>query len=189
MSSWRDSIALFFASVGGLGFVPFAPGTAGSVFPVLLAYWLRGHSKMWMVIAFGAACAVAFPSIQRVLDRLCEQQTRIGAVDHELERPMCCRKLIGRSLVDPSFIVIDEVIGQLLCLFIVSCYSNLFFKEIFVSFALFRVFDILKPWPIKFIERTLEQKPAFQALSIILDDILAGLLGGGAAVALLKIIN
>ena len=67
---------------------------------------------------------------------------------------------------DPSFIVIDEVFGQLLPLFL--CDNS---YDILVSFVMFRVFDILKPWPIYIIESRLKG-----GVAVMLDDVLAGVM-------------
>ena len=72
---------------------------------------------------------------------------------------------------DKSEIVIDELIGQLISLTPIIIYKNeisypLFF--IFLSFILFRVFDILKPQPIKFIDQI------NSSWAVVCDDCLAG---------------
>jgi phosphatidylglycerophosphatase A len=68
---------------------------------------------------------------------------------------------------DPQFVVIDEVAGQLVTLIAVP----LAWKSFLLSFILFRVFDIVKPPPV----RQLEKVP--EGTGIVLDDIAAGLYG------------
>ena len=68
-------------------------------------------------------------------------------------------------LKDPQFVVIDEVAGQLVALIAVP----LAWKSFLAAFILFRVFDILKPPPV----RQLEALP--EGTGIVLDDIAAGL--------------
>ena len=65
---------------------------------------------------------------------------------------------------DPSFVVIDEVAGQLIALIGVP----LAWKTFPAGFILFRVFDILKPPPVRQIERLPE------GTGIVLDDVAAG---------------
>ncbi|NTV81952.1 MAG: phosphatidylglycerophosphatase A, partial [Candidatus Aminicenantes bacterium] len=66
---------------------------------------------------------------------------------------------------DPGRIVIDEVVGQLLALaFLPGAWV-----PVAVAFALFRFFDIIKPWPI----RRLERLPG--GWGIMADDVGAGL--------------
>lgn len=67
---------------------------------------------------------------------------------------------------DPKQVVIDEVVGQGIP-FLVIGFS---IKEILAAFLLFRFFDIVKPWPIKWIEKRFDDK-----WGIMLDDVLAGI--------------
>lgn len=73
---------------------------------------------------------------------------------------------------DPSFIVIDEVAGQWLVLWAAG--NDIRFWVL--GFVLFRVFDILKPYPIKDIEVYFaDGTQASKATGIMVDDIVAGL--------------
>lgn len=67
----------------------------------------------------------------------------------------------GSGRKDPSHVVIDEVAGQLLTL--VAC--PIIWKPLFAGFILFRVFDILKPPPI----RSMEKLP--EGSGIVVDDL------------------
>jgi len=71
----------------------------------------------------------------------------------------------GFGTKDPQFVVIDEVAGQLVALIAVP----LAWKSFLAGFILFRVFDILKPPPV----RQLEAIP--EGAGIVLDDVAAGL--------------
>ena len=71
--------------------------------------------------------------------------------------------------IDDKSIVIDEVIGYLI--FIVFFDNTLF--VLFSSFLIFRLFDIIKPYPISLIDKKMKN-----ALGVILDDIIAGLFSG-----------
>lgn len=67
---------------------------------------------------------------------------------------------------DHSGIVWDEIVGFLIAMFMVApTYLN-----ILLGFILFRFFDILKPWPIAYIDRRLAG-----GIGIMLDDVLAGI--------------
>lgn len=102
------------------------------------------------------------------------------------ETPLSLRTLIGIALAllavligipaatqvsrasgkkDPQFVVIDEVAGQLIALISVP----LAWKTFLAGFILFRVFDILKPPPVRQLERLPE------GTGIVLDDVAAGI--------------
>jgi phosphatidylglycerophosphatase A len=76
-------------------------------------------------------------------------------------------ELLGEH--DFGGIVWDEIAGFLITMWLVpfSWYAVL------VGFALFRVFDIFKPWPIKWIDQKVEG-----GLGIMLDDVIAGIMAG-----------
>ncbi|MCA3387017.1 MAG: phosphatidylglycerophosphatase A [Roseomonas sp.] len=75
---------------------------------------------------------------------------------------------------DPGWIVVDEAAGMLLALAGLSVDASIW--GVLIAFGLFRVFDILKPWPVSWAD---QQKGAF---GVMLDDIVAGAL---AALALI----
>jgi len=66
---------------------------------------------------------------------------------------------------DPQFVVVDEVAGQLIALIAVP----LAWKTFLAGFILFRAFDIIKPPPV----RQLEKLP--EGIGIVLDDVAAGI--------------
>jgi len=67
-------------------------------------------------------------------------------------------------------IVWDEIAGYLITMWLVP----LSWQAMVLGFVLFRFFDILKPWPIKWIDRQVHG-----GLGIMLDDVLAGVFAGG----------
>ncbi|PYX80484.1 MAG: phosphatidylglycerophosphatase A [Acidobacteria bacterium] len=132
------------ATLFGVGRLPLAPGTWGSAATVLLwwlvSHWIGGSWQLGAAIGLVVlATGVGIPAATRV-----ERQT-------------------GRK--DPQFVVIDEVVGQLIALIAVP----VFWKSLLSSFILFRVFDTLKPPPV----RQLEKLP--EGIGIVMDDIGAGL--------------
>jgi len=84
----------------------------------------------------------------------------IGIPAATLEARGCGKK-------DPSHVVIDEVAGQLLTL--VAC--PIVWQALLVGFILFRAFDIVKPPPV----RSLERLP--EGTGIVVDDLGAGIYG------------
>lgn len=128
------------ATFFGIGLFPVAPGTLASAVAAL-AYKLLLHGWARPVYALLLA-ALALAGARAA-----------GAYARELGRP------------DPGRIVVDEVCGQLLALaFLPGTWT-----AAALSFALFRFFDIIKPWPI----RKLEKLPG--GWGIMADDIGAGL--------------
>jgi len=79
--------------------------------------------------------------------------------------PAATRAARAATTKDPQFVVIDEVAGQLIALIAVP----LAWKTLLVGFILFRAFDIIKPPPV----RQLEKLP--QGTGIVLDDVGAGI--------------
>ena len=75
---------------------------------------------------------------------------------------------------DPSEIVIDEVVGQMLPLLAIPVYETLYLAPkiyyCFAAFLLFRLFDIWKPFPVRYIDNNIKG-----ALGIMLDDIFASI--------------
>ena len=77
---------------------------------------------------------------------------------------------------DNSFIVIDEVAGMLVALTFIAHEAILYF----FAFLLFRLFDILKPWPISWVDKNVKG-----GFGILLDDLIAGFVAGGIIFAIL----
>ena len=71
--------------------------------------------------------------------------------------------------IDDKSIVIDEIIGYLS--FMIFFDTNV--TNIIIGFLLFRFFDILKPFPISYVDKKIKN-----SLGVILDDLLAGLFSG-----------
>ncbi len=138
------------ATFFGLGLVPLAPGTAASA-AAALAYVFALHSLAWPLYVL----------LVIVLFFVGTAVSRIYAA--ELGRP------------DPGRVVIDEVCGQLVALAFVPAG----WVPAGLSFVLFRFFDIIKPWPI----RRLERLPG--GWGIMADDVGAGL----AAAVLVRLVR
>ena len=81
---------------------------------------------------------------------------------------------------DPGWIVIDELVGQWLCFAFVPEWNAL---NLAASFILFRFFDILKPAPIKQIDKKLKG-----GLGVMFDDVVAGIFAGVILLLLKKFI-
>ena len=76
-------------------------------------------------------------------------------------------KLLGQE--DPGPVIIDEVAGMMVALFLLPVTWQVYLG----AFILFRLLDVLKPWPI----RKFEKLPG--SWGIVLDDLAAGLITNG----------
>ena len=139
-----NTLSMIFSTFFGTGFFPVAPGTVASFLTVLL-FKLGLYKLSW---PFQALIIVAVFIAG-------------GAAANRYAR------LLNRK--DPGRIVIDETCGQLIALFLMTPG----WKELLLAFFLFRIFDIIKPYPIK----KLEALP--HGWGIMADDVGAGLAAAG----------
>lgn len=122
-----------------IGRMPFAPGTWGSVAALPLAY---------ILYLLGGGPAVL-----------------AGAVVAFLVGWWATARYVTSPSDDPKEVVIDEVAGQLLALSMVTPGI----VEYIAGFALFRLFDIAKPWPVGWADKRVKGP-----LGVMIDDVLAG---------------
>src|SRR5262245_48662685 len=118
--------ATLIATWFGCGYVPVAPGTAGSLAALLAAVLLHlasGAGSMQFLIAGIAMIAPAVWSAERLA------------------------KSVGKK--DPRLVVVDEVVGQWVTL---AGATNLNWKSWTLAFVLFRVLDVVKPPPVRQLE-------------------------------------
>lgn len=138
----KNSAALMLATWFGCGFSPAAPGTAGSLGALGTAWlfhlWTR--PPMWIFAAL--ALALVLPAVWAA--------AAVARMKND---------------EDPSLVVVDEVIGQWIALAGADAFIP---GQTVAAFLLFRLFDILKPWPV----RNAERLPG--GWGIVADDFLAG---------------
>jgi phosphatidylglycerophosphatase A len=137
------------SSVFGIGYFPHAQGTIMSAIALPLAILLALKFGGGYVVIAGTAIIVLVIGILS-----CSEHVR------ETGNP------------DPSECVIDELAGQLLASSFVA-FGALSLPAFFLSFVLFRIFDIWKPWPVSWAENELHG-----GLAVMMDDIIAGLMAG-----------
>lgn len=166
ISNLQAFVALAVTTVFGLGFCPIAPGTIGSFVASFFTYLFLDQINITKFINFSLviSCLIAIPFIEFVLKHIAPYQKNL------------------KKKNDPSYIVIDEVIGQFLSFSVISLFFRLLSIHVILSFIAFRFFDIFKPWPIRQIERKLGEIPSYQALGVVTDDIIAGILAGGSVI-------
>jgi phosphatidylglycerophosphatase A len=170
----KDYLALALATCG-VGYLPLAPGTWGSLVGVGVWLVLRGATSNlvnWLWPHGGPRDPRdLFLAIQLVVITVI---TLIGIWAASIAEKLFRRK-------DPGQVVIDEVAGQLIALLPVPLIPGWPWPGFVVlAFLLFRAFDIIKPYPVRHLE-SLES-----GLGIVIDDVGAG---AYAAVALSAIIS
>ena len=122
--SRRSGVAVAIAEAGGVGRLPVAPGTWGSAAALLLAWPLAALSP-----AADAALLLALGAVA------------VAAAD------AAARRFRHR---DPSRVVIDEVFGMALVL---AGWPGTGWRQLVPAFLAFRLFDVLKPPPLRVLER------------------------------------
>jgi len=137
-SGEKPWLALLVATGFGLGYLPLAPGTWGSLAGVALAFLGTNYGPL---VAPGAARAsLAFlPNLLLFAATVVAGVVAAGRV----------ARYLGHK--DPQVVVIDEISGQLL-VFAAPGLPPLNWKYLLLGFILFRVFDIWKPFPVRQVE-------------------------------------
>ena len=136
----KTKLANYFSTVVKIGYLPLAPGTWGSLVALLIWYIIIGHIS-----------SIALIALIIIIFALGVYTSSIIEID-----------LVKK---DPSIVVIDEWVGQWIALMFLP-------KSIvwgIVAFALFRLFDIWKPYPINKLDNIKG------GIGVMLDDVLAGI--------------
>lgn len=124
-----DALRAALSTAGGLGLAPFAPGTFGTLGGVIVLLLIGAlapsHRLLLTGVAFVIACGAGF-----------------------LLAPWAMKRW---NREDPSCFVLDEVAGYLLTALLFPLGAAALHAG--AAFVAFRVFDILKPWPVNRLER------------------------------------
>ena len=140
-------------TVGGLGRSPIAPGSLGALPAIPVAALLQdSHWSSW----FALCLFLSVSGVIQVTFYLNEKSQRI-------------RHPNSKNSHDPQEVVLDEFIGCLIALAFVP-WS---WPWVLAAYLLFRIFDILKPGPIRWVDRNLTG-----GMGVIGDDVMAGLAAG-----------
>ena len=132
------AFGLFVATAGYVGYVPIAPGTAGSAAGLVLLVAIRFCAGPELELGFFVGMVT------------------LGLWASEVGERHAARE-------DPDFVVVDEVAGMLLTMLWVP----LTWVTALVGFLAFRLFDIVKPFPVRNAERL------HGGLGIMADDLIA----------------
>ncbi|WP_297454529.1 phosphatidylglycerophosphatase A [Persephonella sp.] len=140
---FKTMVAFMLATGLFVGKIPIAPGTIGTlvgIFPILI-YWTRGGQyQLWNEIFITLAVFLIGIWASTVVVETFKDK-------------------------DPEYVVIDEIAGYMVSM--IGFYPS--WQHLLIAFVLFRIFDILKPPPIKMFEKL----PS--GLGVMADDIIAGI--------------
>jgi phosphatidylglycerophosphatase A len=137
---FREHAVIFLATGLFIGTVPFAPGTFGAIIGLPIVFFL---SRLDLLLSVLLVLLFIFFAM--------------GVAS-------AAEKILNQK--DPAKIVIDEIAGLMVA------FAGLPFnlKTAVAGFILFRVFDILKPFPIRTVERRVGG-----GIGVVIDDVLAGI--------------
>jgi phosphatidylglycerophosphatase A len=137
-------VIIFLATGAYTGYSPVAPGTAGSVVGLIIGYFLC--APMWQrePMMFPAILAAAYVPACLIAGR--------------------AEQIFGEH--DSSKIVLDEVLGMIATMYL----NPLGWPWLVAGFVLFRIFDIIKPFPASLIDRKMPGGPG-----VMLDDLFSGI--------------
>jgi len=138
-----SDIRILLATWFGAGYAPAAPGTFGSLFALPVGWALANEGGVF-------ALALATAGVSAI---------GVWAADAFMAQA-------GEH--DPGPVVIDEVAGQWLAMLPMA--AMLTWQAVAISFVLFRLFDIWKPWPISWADKNIDG-----GLGVMVDDIMAGI--------------
>lgn len=138
-NSLSQSLLKYTATLGFIGYIPFAPGTWGSLAGLISFLLIKPSSQTHLLIIIAG--------------------TLIGIYASSVAEKALNEK-------DSRKIVIDELMGFYVSVFYLPQRPVL----LVTAFLLFRFFDIIKPLPIKKLEKTLHS-----GLGVMADDIMAGI--------------
>lgn len=133
----RHKLAYIFATGIGSGYSPFAPGTVGSLFALIIFVVLPFGNIHWLAI-----CILFF---------------FIGV--------WAAKIVEEKHGNDPGIIVIDEFVGQWISLLFLPRTIMVYLA----AFLLFRIFDILKPFPAN------DSQKLTHGWGVMIDDVIAGI--------------
>jgi phosphatidylglycerophosphatase A len=135
-------LGVFIATCAHVGYAPVAPGTFGSAVGLVVYYLVRRQAST--AVELGAIAVILVVGLWSAT----EAEHHFGGID-------------------PRPVVIDEVIGMLITLAL----HPVNVTGAIVGFFIFRVLDVVKPWP----ARRLELLPG--GFGVVLDDVMAGVYG------------
>ncbi|MFI3241602.1 MAG: phosphatidylglycerophosphatase A [Alphaproteobacteria bacterium] len=138
----KKKISFIVATFFGAGYFPKASGTFGSLATLPFVFFINQY--------FGLSGMLAFITTTFVFGTI------------------ATKEVLKHTTHDPKEIVIDETVGQSIALLYLAINPSVW-TYVF-GFALFRVFDILKPYPVSYFDKQVENE-----YGVMLDDVVAGI--------------
>ena len=147
----------FIATLGGIGKIPIAPGTWGSIFAFFIFIYISHYVDMLIVVILSIPFSIW----------------------------VCEKASVNLIEKDHKSIVIDELVGIWIALVPALYLSTQTSRTSYAVLALifFRLFDILKPFPISYFDKNFKN-----GFGIVLDDLIAGIMAIFPAMALIYLI-
>ena len=147
----------FIATLGGIGKIPIAPGTWGSIFGFFIFIYISHYVDMLIVVTLSIPFSIW----------------------------VCQKASVNLIEKDHKSIVIDELVGIWIALVPALYLSTQTSRTSYAVLALifFRLFDILKPFPISYFDKNFKN-----GLGIVLDDLIAGIMAIFPAMALIHLL-
>ena len=147
----------FIATLGGIGKIPIAPGTWGSIFAFFIFIYISHYVDMLTVVILSIPFSIW----------------------------VCEKASVNLIEKDHKSIVIDELVGIWVALVPALYLSTQTSRTSYAVLALifFRLFDILKPFPISYFDKNFKN-----GLGIVLDDLIAGIMAIFPTMALIYLL-
>ena len=142
--TWSERFIVFCGVGFGSGLAPKAPGTFGSAFALLFI-------PLWLFLGFGSS-VIAIVIMSLIGIYICDRTANIMGVH------------------DDGRIVWDEFAGQSITFLPLIYLQQISWTSVLIGFALFRLFDVWKPWPIRVVDQQVQG-----GFGIMLDDLIAGI--------------
>ncbi|MBM4158936.1 MAG: phosphatidylglycerophosphatase A [Ignavibacteria bacterium] len=152
-----DFFSRMFSSGLFIGYVPFASGTFGTAFALIFFLIPAFHNHVVLSVVFIASFIIGVFTSQNMIQKY------------------------GK---DPSQVVIDEITGMWFCILVLLFLNveiNLY--VIFVSFILFRIFDIVKIFPAGYFDKI------NNGYGIMMDDIVSAFYAALLTFAFVEFLN
>ncbi|MDG5814002.1 phosphatidylglycerophosphatase A [Chitinispirillales bacterium ANBcel5] len=154
-------IRKLFATCLLTGYIPFAPGSIGAAITVILLYFFQDTFHFFL----GPEHFLRYWGIIIILIAICFFLTAKA------------KEVFGKE--DPPQVTFDEFVGQFITFFMVP----LSIRTLVLGFALFRFFDIVKPFPVHVMEEM------EGGVGVTMDDVAAGVLANITLIAILGTFN